>query len=167
MKRKIILPIHPSSLLLFLLFRWAVRLPGKSVTLRLHSRNNFRGELFLWTSLRVAGKHLCPAGPVKRNYVVWLWRGAINFHPRRANWHAGHSQTHNIGAFSDQTLNFRNRHMSLNNVAIYNGRMARLEFYRNLVLAFYRRQILYIFYPHGVTVLFQVSAPIATATSGW
>ena len=68
--------------------------------------------------------------------------------------------------FVQQSLNFSNWHMAFNNIAIYDGGVARLEFYWNPMAGFYRGQVLHIFHLNGVAILFQIITPIAAAASG-
>ena len=56
--------------------------------------------------------------------------------------------------------------MSFNDIAIHDGRMARVELLGNLVIIFYRYQVIDPFFHHGEPMFFQVGAPIATAASG-
>jgi hypothetical protein len=56
--------------------------------------------------------------------------------------------------------------MPFHHIAIYDGRMASLEFRRYLIMGFYRRQVLSIFYLYGKAVFFDILTPAATAASG-
>ena len=56
--------------------------------------------------------------------------------------------------------------MSFDDIAIHDGRMARVELLGNLIICFDTDQVIDPFFYHREAIGFQVSAPIATAASG-
>jgi hypothetical protein len=55
--------------------------------------------------------------------------------------------------------------MTFNNIAINDGCMARLEFWRNVVLGFYARKIYKLFYIYRETFALQINTPACAAPS--
>ena len=56
--------------------------------------------------------------------------------------------------------------MPFNNIAVHDGRMARVECGGDLVTIFYLNQVVNSLFHHGEAIRFQVGTPIATAASG-
>lgn len=134
---------------------------------RIRSTNQWTAQSFPFEALFwVTCEDFFSAEPVERDDLIGLDGTPRNLHSRGANGHSGHGNAYDIRPFGHQTLYFGDRHMSLDNVAIHDGGVARLEFWRHLVADFHSRKILYVlgFYPEPAFL--QIITPRATAASG-
>jgi len=90
----------------------------------------------------------------------------LDLHARRTDWHMWYRQPNGIGTFLQQSLDVRRRNVSFDNVAIDDGRVAGLEFFRNVVVGPDLLQVDIDRDQGGLeTVGFQILSPFAAAVS--
>jgi len=102
---------------------------------------------------------------VKSHYVKRFCVKTGDFHPGGACRHAGHPNPQHLGPFSKQAVDFFNRDMSFDRIAIHDGCVARLEFGRDLVLGFDRGEVFLVDDFNLKSVFFQILTPGCAASS--
>ncbi len=124
-------------------------------------KTDLASHLLFW----IAGKNPDHAGFIESYYIVGVSFKAFNIHAWRSRWHPGYTNTDDIWSFTEQTFYFSNRHMTFNYIAINDGCMASLEFWRNMVTGFNTCKIFFFFNIYREAIVFQIQSPAYAATS--
>jgi hypothetical protein len=144
------------------------RAPAQQGDRRQHRKyRNTHNSTPLLFSRRVAGEHVAPGVCVKCHNIKRFTLHVRSFHTRRPDWHARHGKASDTsGAFGQETLNIRDRHMTFYDEAIDQGGVAGNEIVRDAEPAFQGWHVGFI--RHGHTELSRLPHsldPTATAAA--
>jgi len=117
--------------------------------------------LLLW----IGREDLSSARLVECDHFIGFDATSWNFHTGRSDGHSGHRNPCDIGPFGNKTPDFLYGNMAFDDIAIHDGRVARLEVSRNLVPGFHRTEITDVPGVHLDTVPLEIVTPCATAAS--
>lgn len=104
----------------------------------------------------------CDEENVIRKFSAFIF-GAI--HSGRSEWHARNGKPHRDRTFAEQALDFLGRHMPLEGVPFYHGRMARAVLLWNAVSATERGSITDVMGDNVESIVLKILDPVFTAAA--